>query len=127
MTQPKVLVVDDEPYMHVLMQHHLLRAGYAVLKAANGREALAVAAREHPALIIMDFMMEEMDGLAAMQELKKDAGTSDIPVIILTANANYVTRQQAESSGAALFLNKPFSPTQLMQEIKRLAPVVSGN
>ena len=119
---PKILVVDDEPYMHVLMRHHLSRAGYETLKAVNGREAVSVAVQQHPAVIIMDFMMEEMDGLVALKQLKADTGTSDIPVIMITANAHYVTRKEAESSGAVLFLTKPFSPTQLMQEIRRLAP-----
>jgi CheY-like chemotaxis protein len=122
MSMPKILVVDDEPYMHALLQHHLKRAGYEPLKAANGREALTLAAQEKPALIIMDIMMEEMDGLVALQELKKEASTSNIPVIMITANAHNVTRQQAESSGAVLFLTKPFSPTQLLQEVKKIIP-----
>lgn len=123
MSTPKVLVVDDEPYMHALLQHHLKRAGYEPLKAANGREALAMAVQEKPALIVMDIMMEEMDGLEALQELKKEAATASIPVIMITANAHNVTRQQAESSGAVLFLTKPFSPTQLLQEVKKIVPV----
>jgi CheY-like chemotaxis protein len=68
-------------------------------------------------------MMEEMDGLVALQELKKEAATANIPVIMITANAHNVTRQQAESSGAVLFLTKPFSPTQLLQEVKKLVPI----
>jgi CheY-like chemotaxis protein len=122
MSLPKILVVDDEPYMHALLQHHLKRAGYEAMKAANGREALNLAATEKPALIVMDIMMEEMDGLEALQELKRNAATSGIPVIMITANAHNVTRQQAESSGAALFLTKPFSPSQLLQEVQKLVP-----
>ena len=123
MSTPKILVVDDEPYMHALLQHHLKRAGYEALKAVNGREALHLAAQERPVLIVMDIMMEEMDGLLALQELKREPATSNIPVIMITANAHNVTRQQSESSGAALFLTKPFSPTQLIQEIQKLAPI----
>lgn len=127
MSTPKVLVVDDEPYMHALLQHHLKRAGYEALKASNGREALAIAAQDKPSVIVMDIMMEEMDGLAALQELKKEQTTKDIPVIMITANAHNVSRQQAESSGAALFLTKPFSPTQLLQEVQKLIPAVGAN
>lgn len=127
MSTPKVLVVDDEPYMHALLQHHLKRAGYEALKASNGREALAIAAQDKPSVIVMDIMMEEMDGLAALQELKKEPTTKDIPVIMITANAHNVSRQQAESSGAALFLTKPFSPTQLLQEVQKLIPAVGAN
>jgi len=126
MSTPKVLVVDDEPYMHALLQHHLKRAGYEALKATNGREALNIAAQDKPVLIVMDIMMEEMDGLLALQELKREPATSGIPVIMITANAHNVTRQQAELSGASLFLTKPFSPSQLIQEIQRLAPATPG-
>ncbi|HEU5072124.1 MAG TPA: response regulator [Verrucomicrobiae bacterium] len=123
---PKILVVDDEPYMHVLMKHHLDRAGFETLKAVNGREAVSAASRDHPAAIVMDFMMEEMDGLTALKVLKADDATKDIPVIIVTANGHILTRQEAESSGAVLFLTKPFSPAKLMHEIRRLVPEPPG-
>lgn len=116
----KVLIVDDEPYMHVLLRHHLVRAGFEVLKAENGQEAVEIAALEKPAAIIMDVMMEQMDGLAALKQLKSLDDTKQIPVIMITANAHHVTRELAESSGAALFLTKPFSPSKLMLEIQRL-------
>jgi CheY-like chemotaxis protein len=117
---PKILVVDDQPYMHALMRHHLARAGYKMFKAANGREAVEVATTELPALIVMDVMMEEMDGLAALRQLKALAATKHIPVVMITANAHHVTRADAEASGAVLYLTKPFSPTKLMLEIQRL-------
>lgn len=126
---PKILVVDDEPYMHRLMEHHLRRAGYALVRANNGREAIELAARETPHLIVMDVMMAEMDGLTALQTLKLTDSTKDIPVIMITASAHHITRQVSESSGAALFLTKPFSPTQLLMEIRRLigeTPVPAG-
>jgi len=117
---PKILVVDDEPYMHVLLRHHLQRSGFATLKATNGREAIAVATHEQPSAVVMDVMMEEMDGLAALKELKSSERTKGIPVIMITANAHQITRDMAEASGAALFMTKPFSPTKLMQELKKL-------
>lgn len=106
--------------MHVLLRHHLLRAGFEVLKAENGREAVEIAALERPAAIIMDVMMEHMDGLAALKQLKSLDDTKQIPVVMITANAHNVTRELAESSGAALFLTKPFSPSKLMLEIQKL-------
>lgn len=117
---PKILVVDDQPYMHALMRHHLARAGFEMLPASNGRQALEAASRENPAAIIMDVMMDEMDGLTALKHLKAEAATQTIPVIMITANAHHVTREDAEHSGAALFLTKPFSPTKLILEIQRL-------
>ena len=123
----KILVVDDEQYMHRLMQHHLVRAGYEMITARNGREAVEKAALENPSLIIMDVMMAEMDGLAALKELKHLAATRQIPVIMITASAHPDMQEESEKAGAARFYTKPFSPTQLLMEIKRLLlePVAS--
>jgi two-component system, OmpR family, alkaline phosphatase synthesis response regulator PhoP len=118
----KILVVDDEPYMHRLLQHHLGRAGFQMLDAVNGRQAVEIAQREAPGLIVMDVMMAEMDGLSALKQLKKDDATKAIPVIMITASAHHITRQEAEHSGAALFLTKPFSPTKLLMAVRDLVP-----
>lgn len=122
----KALVVDDEPYMHRLLQYHLGRLGFQVLDARNGREGLEMAWRESPNLIVMDVMMPEMDGLSALKELKLAGVTKSIPVIMITASAYHVTREEAEASGAALFLTKPFSPTQLVQAVRNFVPEVAG-
>lgn len=116
----KALVVDDEPYMHRLLEYHLRRAGFQLLNARNGREAVELAQRELPDVIVMDLMMPEMDGLSALKELKQVEATRSIPVIMITASAQQVTRQEAEASGAALFLTKPFSPTQLLLDVRKL-------
>jgi CheY-like chemotaxis protein len=115
-----ILVVDDEKFMHIFMQHHLSRAGYRVLAARNGREGLEQATAGKPDLIVMDVMMDEMDGLMALRELKLAEATRGIPVIMITMSAQAMTRQESEASGAAIFLTKPFSPTQLLMEIKKL-------
>ena len=75
-----------------------------------------------PNLIVMDVMMAEMDGLTALKQLKSTDQTKGIPVIMITASAHHVTRQEAETSGAALFLTKPFSPTQLLMAVRNLVP-----
>ena len=122
MTTKQILVVDDDPLMHRLFQHHLERAGYQMVSARNGREALDAAARQPPQLIVMDIMMPDMDGLEALRELKKSDATKAIPVIIITANGHHIARKESESCGAAVFLTKPFSPMQLLTEIKRFVP-----
>ena len=84
----KILIVDDEPIVHRLLQHHLERAGYELLAATNGREAIEMATREEPELIVMDVMMAEMDGLTALRRLKKDDDTKGIPVIMKIGRAH---------------------------------------
>jgi CheY-like chemotaxis protein len=118
----QILVVDDDQLMHRLFQHHLERAGYQMISAMNGREALEIASRQPPALIVMDIMMPDTDGLAALRELQKSDATKSIPVIIITASSHDMMRKESEACGAAIFLTKPFSPTQLLNEIRRLAP-----
>lgn len=108
--------------MHRLLRHHFERAGFQLLNAHNGREAIQVAEQNLPNLIVMDVMMAEMDGLTALKQLKSTDQTKGIPVIMITASAHHVTRQEAETSGAALFLTKPFSPTQLLMAVRNLVP-----
>ena len=76
----KILIVDDDPLMHLLYKNHLEGAGYQMIMAGNGIEALAVAARELPQLIVMDVMMVRMDGMTALRELKSAEATKGIPV-----------------------------------------------
>ncbi|HWD94268.1 MAG TPA: response regulator [Verrucomicrobiae bacterium] len=118
----QILVVDDDQLMHRLFQHHLERAGYQMVSAMNGRDALEMAARQPPHLIVMDIMMPDTDGLAALRELQKSDATKSIPVIIITASSHNMMRKESEACGAAIFLTKPFSPTQLLNEIRRLVP-----
>lgn len=116
----KVLVVDDEPFMVRLIQIVLERDGYSMVRAANGGEAVEIARKDRPCMIIMDAMMPKMDGLTALRLLKSDECTRDIPVVLLTANPNKFSREEAVASGATVFLTKPFSPTQLLGEIRRI-------
>lgn len=116
---PTILVVDDEPYMIRLLQHHIQRAGYRMVKATNGREALERIREDQPSLVLMDVMMPELNGLEVLAELRKREETKLLPVIIMTANAQRFTREEAEAAGVSAFLTKPFSPTQLMTEVRR--------
>jgi two-component system alkaline phosphatase synthesis response regulator PhoP len=117
-----ILVVDDDPITQRVLRHYLARTGHHILSATNGREAIDVAKRELPQLIILDVMMPEMGGLTALRQLKEIDTTKSIPVVIVTVQAAALTQLEAEASGAALFITKPFSPTQLLASIKRLLP-----
>jgi CheY-like chemotaxis protein len=120
----KVLIVDDDPLMHLLYKNQLERAGYEMVTAKDGSEVVDVATREQPMVIFMDIIMADMDGLAALRALKKTESTKVIPVVITTASvsSHQATKKECESSGAAGFLTKPFSPAQLLAEVRRVVP-----
>jgi CheY-like chemotaxis protein len=124
----KVLIVDDDPLIQVLYKQQLERAGYQLVTAKDGSEAVDVASREQPQIIVMDVIMKQMDGIAALRELKKNDATSKIPVVIATetVSAHYATKKECENSGAAGFLTKPFSPAQLISEVKRIMEEVGS-
>ena len=123
----KILIVDDEPHMLRVTELSIKKGGYQIVIGRNGKEALELAAREKPSLIVMDVSMPEMDGLTALTQLKANPETAKIPVIMLTVRGQAMARQQAEQSGAAVYLTKPFSPSQLLAEVKRLLePPVAG-
>ena len=100
----QILIVDDEPHILRITELSLKKAGFEILTARDGNEAVQVARRELPALIVMDVMMPELDGIGALKELKATPATAQIPVIMLTTRGQNVTRVEAEGSGAALYL-----------------------
>jgi CheY-like chemotaxis protein len=116
----KILIVDDEAFVLRVTELSLKKGGYTLIFGRDGREAVKLAGDERPALIIMDVQMPEMDGLTALRLLKQNSATASIPVIMLTARGHVLTRQDAEGSGAALFLTKPCSPMQLLKEVQRI-------
>ena len=120
----KILIVDDDPLIRQLYKNQLERAGYELITATDGAEVVEVASRDLPQVIVMDIIMAQVDGLAALRELKKNDKTKLIPVVISTASvsAHYATKRECENSGAAGFLTKPFSPAQLIAEVRRLVP-----
>ena len=118
----KVLIVDDDPLSRRLMQVYLGRAGFTVLEASNGREGIEAAFCELPQLIIMDVLMQDMDGLTVMRELKKVPVTKHIPIIVVTASVQVhdAYRRECEMFGAAEFLTKPIAPARLVAQVKKL-------
>ena len=120
---PKVLLVDDDPLMHRLYRPHLERAGYQIFSASNGAEAIEIAGRELPQVIIMDIMMPELDGLSAIREIRRFEAIKDIPIIVVTANTQYhLCEQESKWAGACCFLTKPFGPASLVSAVQRLMP-----
>jgi len=116
----RILIADDEPHMRRFLELSLKKGCFEFLFATNGQEAIDQASQNQPDMIVMDVTMPVMDGLAALSELKRLDETREIPVIMITARGHILTRQEAELSGAALFLTKPFSPTQLLRKVREL-------
>jgi DNA-binding response OmpR family regulator len=115
-----VLLVDDDPIVHWVLQQYLGRAGFQVRTANDGREALEAVRRQRPDLIILDVRMSQVDGLATLKALKQEDATKSIPVMMMTVNADRFTKIESELYGAAVFMTKPFSPTVLLNEVRKL-------
>jgi DNA-binding response OmpR family regulator len=116
----KILVVDDEPDAVELIEFNLKAAGFQVTTAADGAEALKKARAVLPALIILDLMLPEVDGLEVCKILRRDQRTSAIPIIMLTAKAAEIDRVLGLELGADDYVTKPFSPRELILRVKRL-------
>ena len=118
--RPKILVVDDEPEAVDLVAYNLKQAGYEVLVAAEGAEALRKARSALPGLIVLDLMIPEVDGLEVCKLLRRDPATVAIPIIMLTAKAAEIDRIVGLEIGADDYITKPFSPRELVLRIKKL-------
>ena len=116
----KILVADDEIYMLRLLEMTLKKGGYEVISCRDGGAALAQAVATLPALIVLDVMMPGLDGLGALRMLKENPATRDIPVVVLSAKGHALTRVDAVLAGAVLFLAKPFSPNELLGEVRKI-------
>jgi DNA-binding response OmpR family regulator len=117
---PLVLVADDEEDIRALVAFRLKRAGYEVITAADGEEALLLATTRLPDLAVLDMMMPKATGLEVTHIMRKQAATKDIPVILLTARAQEVDVQRGFEAGADDYVKKPFSPQDLQTRVHAL-------
>jgi two-component system phosphate regulon response regulator PhoB len=115
-----VLVVDDEPHIVALVAYHLAKAGYRVTTATNGTDALALANRERPALVVLDLMLPGMSGFEILRKLRARDHTRDVAVLMLTARREEPDRIEGLSLGADDYLTKPFSPQELVLRVKAI-------
>ena len=116
----RILVVDDEPDTVELIAFNLKNAGYQVVSAADGAEALRKARSTEPQLIILDLMLPEIDGLEVCKMLRADPVTTHIPILMLTAKAAEVDRILGLELGARDYVTKPFSPRELILRVRNL-------
>jgi two-component system cell cycle response regulator len=115
-----VLLVEDEPDISLIARAALLRAGFDVAVATTGVEALAAAAAERFDLILLDWMMPELDGFETCERLKSNVQTAGIPVIFLTAKRNEGDLARCLEAGALGSISKPFNPLELGNQVKAI-------
>jgi len=116
----KILVVDDEPEAVELVEFNLKQAGYDVVTAADGAEALKKARTVLPGLVLLDLMLPEVDGLEVCKMLRRDPATAGIPIIMVTAKAAEIDRILGLELGADDYITKPFSPRELVLRVKKM-------
>ncbi len=118
--ETKILLVDDEPDALELVAFNLSKAGWSVVKAQSGSQAIAQARRIVPDLIVLDLMLPEMNGLEVCRVLRREPSTSTIPILMLTAKGSEVDRILGLEMGADDYVTKPFSPRELVLRIRKL-------
>lgn len=114
----KLLLIDDDPNLILLVKDYLEFQGFEVITAENGKEALEILQDEAPDLIICDVMMPEMDGYAFVEEIRKDASQSWVPVIFLSAKGQSADRVKGLNTGADVYMVKPFEPEELVAQVE---------
>jgi CheY-like chemotaxis protein len=115
-----ILIVDDEPFNRKLLETMLRPEGYATVSVASGEEALACIAVRAPDLILLDVMMPGMDGYEVARTLKASSATSNIPIILVTAQSDHSARLAGLDAGAEDFLTKPVGRLELWLRVRNL-------
>ena len=115
----RILVAEDEPYILKMLDFRLRNLGHEIMGAADGGEALEIASKEKPDLVLLDVMMPVMDGFQTLRRLKSQEETKDIPVIMLTAKGQEKDIVSGLEAGAADYVTKPFSFAELIARVNR--------
>ena len=115
-----ILVVDDDPKIRQLVRTYLVREGYDVALAGDGRAALEAIARERPALVVLDLMLPELDGRAVIRAVRADPREATTPILILSARGSVADRIAGLEDGADDYLPKPFSPAELVLRVNAI-------
>jgi DNA-binding response OmpR family regulator len=116
---PRILIVDDEMYLAKILQFSFEHEGYEVIVAHDGRQALDIARREHPALVILDLMLPEIDGYRVCNTLKADPEFRDVSIVIISARD--LARERIDGKICAdRFIEKPFDVGSLVDTVAEL-------
>jgi CheY-like chemotaxis protein len=120
MREKTILVADDESHILNVVSLKLRNAGYRVLTAHDGQEALEIAQQQRPDLVITDYHMPLLSGLELCRRLRQNPATMFIPAIMLTARGYHLEPHDTSESGIRLMVSKPFSPRHLLQTVNEL-------
>ena len=115
-----VVLAEDDPDIQLVARLALKRAGFTVTVVSNGQEALDTVRRQPPDVVLLDWMMPELDGLETCRRLKADPQTATIPVVFLTAKSQEAEIQRGLSLGASGYVTKPFDALTLGEQIKQI-------
>lgn len=116
----KILIADDDPNVREVIRFALSKAGYAVVSADNGATALRLFAREQPALLVLDILMPEMDGLEVCRRLRAEPRSAAIPILFVSSRDDEVDKIIGLEMGGDDYLAKPFSPRELVARVKAI-------
>jgi two-component system phosphate regulon response regulator PhoB len=122
-----VLIVEDEEDIRELVSYHLLKEGYQVAGVASGEEALLIADKQTPDLILLDVMLPGMDGLTVCQRLRSSPKTADVSIMMLTAKSEEADIVRGLNLGATDYVTKPFSPKVLLARVRAVLRRQSAN
>jgi CheY-like chemotaxis protein len=125
-TNKTILVADDESHILHVVSLKLRNAGFNVLTARDGAEALEIAQQQKPDLLITDYHMPQLSGLELCQRLKQGADTNHIPAIMLTARGYHLEPHDTEESGILRMLSKPFSPRHLLATVNEVLELAAA-
>jgi two-component system, OmpR family, phosphate regulon response regulator PhoB len=118
-----ILLADDEAYLRLLVHTTLSDATYRILEAPDGNQALAIARTAHPDLLVLDWMMPGLSGLAVAQLLRRDPTTAQLPITMLTAKGQAIDQALGYAIGVQAYLIKPFSPLALLETVQAILQI----
>ncbi len=120
MTGSRVLIVDDDPVIQLLLRVNMEMEGFEVESAADGEEGLRLALKAKPDIMLLDVMMPKMNGYEVLAQLRSGEATKNLPVILLSAKARSADETEGLNAGADLYITKPFELPHLVSRMKEL-------
>jgi len=122
---PRILSIDDSKTIRLLLARLFRPFACELMEAANGEEGLAVASRENPDLIILDYNMPVMDGITMLRKMREDPGLKRTPVIMLTADSGLQSLATVARLGVRDYVTKPFREEELLGKVGRIIPLIA--